>query len=206
MKPIQYLALGDSYTIGEQVPQNQSFPFQFRDLISRQDTSLPDPVVVAKTGWTSDELAMALQETPLSGPFSLVSLLIGVNDQYRGRTLESYLENLSSLISSAIALAGGDPNRVYLLSIPDWGTTPFAEGKDHEQIARQIDLFNQKKKERAAAAGTHFLDITDSTRAHGSRREYLVEDGLHPNGKEYAIWAARLAAAVRENPELWSPG
>lgn len=205
MNPIQYLALGDSYTIGEQVPQNQSFPFQFRDLISHQGVKLPDPVVIAKTGWTSDELAMALQESPLSGPFSLVTLLIGVNDQYRGRTLESYLENLSSLIGSAIALAGGDPNRVYLLSIPDWGTTPFAEGKDREQIARQIDLFNQKKKEQAVSAGTHFLDITDSTRAHGSLHEFLVEDGLHPNEKEYAIWAGRLAAAIRENQDLWSP-
>lgn len=194
-----YIALGDSYTLGEQVPQEQSFPFQLRRLLGLQGLDMADPVVIAQTGWTTDELAASIRERQVSGPFSLVTLLIGVNNQYRGRSLENYAEELSALIDTAISYTDGHPERVYLLSIPDWGTTPFAEGKNRDTIARQIDQFNAKKKELAQKAGTHFLDITDSTRAHGHLPEYLVEDGLHPNGKEYALWAQRLAEVIRKN-------
>jgi lysophospholipase L1-like esterase len=125
-----------------------------------------------------------------------VTLLIGVNNQYRGRDLENYKEEYTQLLDIAIRYADGHAQNVFVLSIPDWGVTPFAEGKDRAQIAKDIDAYNAAKKEITLAHNCHYIDITDSTRKNGMTAEYLAEDGLHPSGKEYKIWAERLAPEV----------
>lgn len=198
MSTLSYLALGDSYTIGEKLPPAQSFPYQLQKFLAEKGVDLSEPMVIAQTGWTTDELMAAIRERQISEQFALVSLLIGVNNQYRGRSLADYVQEMQTLLPMALQFAGGDPRQVFVLSIPDWGVTPFAEGKDRQQIAAEIDAYNQKKKELAAGYGMHFMDITESTRAHGGPED-LVDDGLHPNGQEYGRWAQGLARLVHES-------
>jgi lysophospholipase L1-like esterase len=188
-----YLALGDSYTIGEAVPAAENFPSQTVALLRRGGIQIADPVIIATTGWTTDELTAAIRERALQESFSIVSLLIGVNNQYRGRSLENYRDEFRSLLNQALAFANGHARHVVVLSIPDWGVTPFAEGRDRQQIAREIDAYNAAAKEITLAHSCGWLSITDSTRTHGQDADFLAADGLHPSGKEYAIWAERLA-------------
>ena len=188
-----YLALGDSYTIGESVPLHESFPYQTAALLRKEGVELADPVIIAVTGWTTDELAEAIREHNLQESFSIVTLLIGVNNQYRDRSLENYTQEFTNLLNQAIVFANGHPRHVVVLSIPDWGVTPFAEGKDRGKVAEEIDSYNAAAKEISLAHKCGWLDITDSTRQNGQTPEYLAADGLHPSGKEYAVWADRLA-------------
>lgn len=191
-----YLALGDSYTIGEQVPFEENFPNQTVALLQQKNIEVTDPVIIATTGWTTDELLAAIREKSLDESFSFVSLLIGVNNQYRGRTLENYQEEFRQLLTQAIHFANGHADKVFVLSIPDWGVTPFAEGKDSAAIATEIDAYNEAARAITEAHNSHFIDITDSTRSNGTKEDFLVEDKLHPSGKEYAIWAGRLTERV----------
>ncbi len=191
-----YLALGDSYTIGEQVSSDENFPHQTVALLKKQGIEVSQPVIIATTGWTTDELAASIREHNITDAFSFVTLLIGVNNQYRGRDLENYKEEYTQLLDIAIRYANGHAQNVFVLSIPDWGVTPFADGKDRAQIAKDIDAYNAAKKEITMAHNCHYIDITDSTRKNGTTAEYLAEDGLHPSGKEYKIWAERLAPEV----------
>ncbi len=191
-----YLALGDSYTIGEQVSSDENFPHQTVALLKKQGIEVSKPVIIATTGWTTDELAASIREHNITDTFSFVTLLIGVNNQYRGRDLENYKEEYTQLLDIAIRYANGHTQNVFVLSIPDWGVTPFADGKDRAQIAKDIDAYNAAKKEITLAHNCHYIDITDSTRKNGTTAEYLAEDGLHPSGKEYKIWAERLAPEV----------
>lgn len=188
-----YLALGDSYTTGEGVPSSENFPHQAAALLQKAGIRISDPLIIATTGWTTDELSSAIRERQLKETFSVVTLLIGVNNQYRGRTLDNYREEFQSLLARAIVFANGHSRRVVVLSIPDWGVTPFAEGRERQQIAQEIDAYNAAAKEIILAHKCGWLDITDSTRTNGTNANFLAEDGLHPSGKEYAIWAARLA-------------
>lgn len=191
-----YLALGDSYTIGEQVPTAENFPHQLATMLNAQGFKVAEPVIIATTGWTTDELAAAIKERNIQETFSFVTLLIGVNNQYRGRDLDNYRQEYTQLLDTAIRYANGHVNNVFVLSIPDWGVTPFAEGRDRVQIAKDIDAYNNACKDITLAHKCHYLDITDSTRKNGTTPAYLAEDGLHPSGKEYKIWAERLAPMV----------
>lgn len=191
-----YLAIGDSYTIGEQVPLHENFPFQTVQLLRAKKLQVADPMIIATTGWTTDELAAAIREKNIQESFSFVTLLIGVNNQYRGRSVENYKEEFTQLLNQAIVFANGHTQNVFVLSIPDWGATPFAEGKDRAQIAKEIDDYNAACKSITLEHHCHHLDITDSTRKNGMIQEYLAADGLHPSGKEYAIWAERLAPMI----------
>jgi lysophospholipase L1-like esterase len=190
---LTYLALGDSYTIGEQVPYAQNFPMQTITLLQQKNIQVAEPVIVATTGWTTDELQAAIREKAINETFSFVSLLIGVNNQYRGRSLENYQAEFTQLLTQAIHFANGHSDKVIVLSIPDWGVTPFAEGKDRAQIALEIDAYNAAAQEITLLHKCHFIDITDSTRANGLKEDFLAEDQLHPSGKEYAVWAERLS-------------
>lgn len=192
-----YLALGDSYTIGEQVPKEQNFPYQVVSMLRDEHMDVADPIIIATTGWTTDELAASIMEHNIVDTFSFVTLLIGVNNQYRGRDLENYKMEFTSLLEQAIAFAGGKNNRVFVLSIPDWGVTPFAEGRDRKKIAEEIDAYNNAKAAIAASYDCSYIEITESTRHNGTNALYLAEDGLHPSGKEYHIWAGKLAPMVR---------
>lgn len=193
-----YLALGDSYTIGEAVPMAENFPHQLVDLLKQQNFDVAAPVIVAKTGWTTDELAMAIREHNITETFSFVTLLIGVNNQYRGRDVENYKDEFCQLLDQAISFADGHRERVFVVSIPDWGVTPFAagEGRNGEQIAKEIDDYNRSAKEIVSHYKCHFIDITPSTRHNGNNALFLAADKLHPSGKEYAVWAALLAPVI----------
>jgi lysophospholipase L1-like esterase len=191
-----YLALGDSYTIGEQVPMKENFPHQTVALLAKENIKVSDPVIIATTGWTTDELAASIREHNLKETFSFVSLLIGVNNQYRGRDIENYKKEFNALLEQSIIFADGHSSRVFVLSIPDWGVTPFADGRDRVKIAKEIDEYNAANKKITEAYKCHYCEITDSTRKNGQSREYLAGDGLHPSAKEYWVWAERLAAMV----------
>lgn len=191
-----YLALGDSYTIGEQVEAKDNFPHQTAALLNKAGLDVADPKIIAVTGWTTDELAAAIEQENLTGTYSFVTLLIGVNNQYRGRSVDNYKEEYTKLLEQAIVFAGGHPDKVFVLSIPDWGVTPFAEGRDRAQIAKDIDAYNKAKEEITKTYKCHWLEITESTREHGTDETYLVEDKLHYSGKEYAVWAEQLAKMV----------
>ncbi len=193
-----YLALGDSYTIGESVPSAENFPHQTAGLLRKAGIKISEPLIIAITGWTTDELAAAIHEHKLHETFSIVTLLIGVNNQYRGRALDNYKKEFTGLLNQAIVFSNGHPRHVMVVSIPDWGVTPFAEGRDRHKIAQEIDAYNAAAKEIALAHKCGWLDITDSTRANGQKAEYLAADGLHPSGKEYAVWAARLAPLLEK--------
>lgn len=193
---LSYLALGDSYTIGEAVPLHDSFPYQTVQLLRKKGLALYAPEIVAKTGWTTDELAAHVDTTTFNAPYDFVSLLIGVNNQYRGRDIENFQEEFTALLYKAISFAGGKKEHVFVLSIPDWGVTPFAKERDASLIALQIDQYNAMCEKVAAENGCHYIDITAEQRATGNLEAFLATDGLHPNGAEYAKWANKLADAI----------
>lgn len=194
-----YLALGDSYTIGEQVKADENFPNQAVTLLKQKGFDFSSPAVVAKTGWTTDELQQAIHEAGLQPGYSFVTLLIGVNNQYRGRNTEDYIPEFESLLKQAIRFAGDDPGRVIVLSIPDWGVTPFAGDRDRKQIAGEIDEYNSANQQIASKYKVHYINITPGTREAGNDLSLLAEDGLHPSGKEYAKWAAGVAAIIEKS-------
>ena len=196
-KKYTYLALGDSYTIGEMVAPADNFPNQVNTLIKSSAPGFQSPRIVAKTGWTTDELDRAIiaakSTDQLLETYDFVSLLIGVNNQYRGRSVDSYKPEFENLLTKAIQFAGNRPDRVVVLSIPDWGVTPFASGRDRAQIAREIDAFNAANRQIAQENNVHYIDITPWTREAATDNSLLASDGLHPSGKEYARWAERVA-------------
>ena len=191
-----YLALGDSYTIGEQVPFAENFPNQTVQILRRSGLAFYAAEIIAKTGWTTDELSNAIENTSTLEKYDIVSLLIGVNNQYRGRSATEFKIEFEHLLQKAIQFSGNRPYRVVVLSIPDWGVTPFAEGRDKKQTADEIDVYNDICKRSATAFKTHFINITTSQREDGSKTEFLASDGLHPSGKEYKKWAAEFADVI----------
>lgn len=188
---LRYLALGDSYTIGEDVSADDRWPAQLSAKLRQQGLAIEDPQIVAVTGWTTDELSSGMDRATLTPGYNLVTLLIGVNNQYRGRTGEEYREQFRTLLHRAIHLADHQPGRVVVVSIPDWGVTPFgrASGRDLLQIARELDAFNAIARDEAMGAGAGFVDITELSREHA---EWVAPDGLHPAGAQYALWAEAI--------------
>lgn len=192
---LRYLALGDSYTIGESVDPVQRWPEQWARLANAQGRQIERPVtVIAQTGWTTDELQQGIEAFGTSGPWDLVSLLIGVNNQYRGRSLENFTMEYTQLAKTAIHLARGEAGHVQALSIPDWGQTPFGAGcgRDITQVALEIDAFNHRAKAVCESLGIAFLDITALTRLHSADPQMHAEDGLHPSARMYELWAKAL--------------
>jgi lysophospholipase L1-like esterase len=186
---MKYLALGDSYTIGEGAYANERWPNQLADRLRERGYDMLSPRIIAKTGWTTDELAHGIaQELPHGGTYSLVTLLIGVNNQYRGRETDEYRLQFADLLHQAIGFAGGDPKRVIVVSIPDWGVTPYAGQRDRAHIAADIDRFNAVAREEAERAGARWADVTGLSRMHGDDPDYLMKDGLHPSGRAYSEW------------------
>jgi lysophospholipase L1-like esterase len=190
-KMLRYLALGDSYTIGEAVDKNGRWPVQLADSLRSRGIHVSDPVIVARTGWTTAELAGGILEAKPQGTFNLVSLLIGVNNQYRGGDPDIYRKEFRDLLQQAIAFAAGDSQKVLVLSIPDWGVTPFAQSRDPKRIAEEIDHFNAINCEEALHKGVHYIDITDLSRQAITDSTLLASDGLHPSQRIYAQWVER---------------
>lgn len=193
-----YLALGDSYTIGESVLPPDNFPAQTVKILKEEGFEFHSPEIIAKTGWTTDELQQAIDQYTFSPVYDFVTLLIGVNNQYRGRKSEEYKSEFEHLLKQSIQFAGGKIERVTVLCIPDWGVTPFAKGRDRKQIAKEIDEYNAVNKMVAAAYGVNYLDITEGTREAVIDPDLLATDGLHPSAKEYARWAKQLAEIIKK--------
>lgn len=196
-----YLALGDSYTIGEQVPAEENFPTQVWKMMNEDSVHLQKPRIIATTGWTTDELEQGIKDSneaePLESSYDFVSLLIGVNNQYRGRSVENYKMEFEELLKKTIRFTGGKEERVVVLSIPDWGVTPFAEGRNRAAIAGEIDAYNSANKEITLRYNIHYIDITSWTRQAATDLTLLTGDGLHPSGKEYKRWAEKISAYFR---------
>ncbi|MBV4356258.1 SGNH/GDSL hydrolase family protein [Pinibacter aurantiacus] len=194
-----YLALGDSYTIGEGIPIYESFPYQLVQLLRKKGLSVHAPEIVAKTGWTTFELAEHTLHTTFSDKYDFVTLLIGVNNQYRQLPLAEFENDFEFLLKKAIHFAANKTEKVIVVSIPDWGATPFAEGRDILAIKKEIDIFNAAKKAIAAKHNITFIDITEGTRKMCDDLSLVAADGLHPSGKEYARWAEKIAAQFSIN-------
>ncbi|MCZ4243451.1 SGNH/GDSL hydrolase family protein [Pedobacter punctiformis] len=197
-KSYTYLALGDSYTIGEQVKQEESFPYQLQNLLSAEKFNVANPEIIATTGWTTDELQNAIKQANLTGKYDFVTLLIGVNNQYRSYPVETYKKEFSELLQKAITFANGDKNKVFVVSIPDWGATPFAKDgpRSAQTIAQEIDQFNAVNQQITLAAGVSYTDITPASRNAATDLSLVATDGLHPSGKMYSAWAAALLPKV----------
>jgi lysophospholipase L1-like esterase len=190
---MHFLALGDSYTVGESVEPGQRWPAQLTARLRERGFTFDDPLLIATTGWTTGDLSRALVQTGPLAPFDLVTLLIGVNNQYRGRSEEEYHQQFRALLQRAITYAGNDATRVIVLSIPDWSVTPFAsalgaEQNSLERIAAQIDRFNAINQAEAERSGAYYIYVTSVSREAGADRSLLAADGLHPSGKMYARW------------------
>jgi lysophospholipase L1-like esterase len=189
---LSYLALGDSYTIGESVAENDRFPIQLAASLRKSGISISSPKIIAKTGWTTDELKAKINAESISETYDLVSLLIGVNNQYRGRSLEEFRTQFIDLLETAIKLSGGNPLHVFMVSIPDWGVTPFAANRNRQEIASQIDIFNAIIKEETQKRNILFVDITPISRQASTDLSLVANDGLHPSGKMYGLWAEKI--------------
>ncbi|MEB1528450.1 SGNH/GDSL hydrolase family protein [Xanthomonas sp. WHRI 7945] len=198
--PLRYLALGDSYTIGEGVAESGRWPLQLAAALRQDGLAIADPQIVATTGWTTDELDAGIDAAAPQGPFALVTLLIGVNNQYRGRPLDEYREQFAALLQRAIGFADGQPRRVLAVSIPDWGVTPFAQPPAHDpaRIGAQIDAFNAAAQACCQARAVRFVDITAASRDGGGSAAMLAADGLHPSAAMYARWTALVVPAARD--------
>lgn len=189
----RYLALGDSYTVGEGIEPGESWPVQLVRALRSRGVAVAEPEIIARTGWTTAELDRALMDQRLQGPFALVTVLSGVNNQYRGMIVRVYRHQLRRLLHHAVQLSG-DPERVVVVSIPDWGVTPFNTKRMPTRVAQEIDSYNRASREIAASAGAHWVDITDLSRADP---DAVTADGLHPSPAMYTRWVERILPVAR---------
>ncbi|QJD81272.1 SGNH/GDSL hydrolase family protein [Spirosoma rhododendri] len=186
----QFLSLGDSYTIGESVGAADRWSVQLAGMLRTDKVDVADPDIIARTGWTTAELQDAIKAANNTKTYDLVSLLIGVNNQYRGQSTDRYRTEFRDLLQTAIRFAGNRPGRVFVLSIPDWGASPYANGRDKNQIATEIDAFNTIAKDECQKAGVAYVDITPLTRQAAGDNSQFAGDGLHYSGKQMKQWAS----------------
>lgn len=191
-----YLALGDSYTIGESVADTERFPVQTVKLLREDSIDINNPDIIATTGWTTTDLLTALNNNLPKKTYSVVTLLIGVNNQYQGKSLDEYKTGFAELLNRSISYAGNNKNHVFVISIPDYSVTPFANGSDTARIAREIDAFNAANKSISLNAGVHYLDITPISREAKNDPTLIAGDGLHPSAIQYKKWSELLAALM----------
>jgi lysophospholipase L1-like esterase len=191
-KKITYLALGDSYTIGEGVADSLRYPNQLKERLAQSGINIENLKIIARTGWTTDELQAWIERDSITPPYNLVTLLIGVNNQYRGRDAENYREEFKILLNKAIEFAGGKSKSVIVISIPDWGVTPFAKERDGKKIAAEIDKFNSINLEETQKSGAFYVNVTSISRLATNEPNLLATDGLHPSGKMYKLWVNEI--------------
>ena len=193
---LHYLALGDSYSIGEGVVSAESWPVQLAERLCSDGRPCAEPTIVATTGWTTDELAHAMDAASLRTSYDLVTLQIGVNNQYRGRAVDEYRQQFTSLLVRAIDLVNGHATRVIVVSIPDWGVTSFAhkQRRDSARIAAELDQFNAVAQGETQRLGAHWVDVISLSR---QQPELVVADGLHPSAAQYALWVQKILPVAR---------
>lgn len=194
--PIYYLALGDSYTIGESVEVAERWPIQLAQALQEADIEVETPRLIAQTGWTTSNLQDAIAEANLTNDFALVSLLIGVNNQYQGKNIEQYTLEFEELLLKAVELAGDDKDNVFVVSIPDYGATPFG-ASNAEYIGTQIDMFNAINKEITEKYDIRYFNITPISRQAKENPELTANDGLHPSGEMYRLWVELMLEEVK---------
>jgi len=192
------LFLGDSYTIGESVDEVEGWPIQLVSALRDKGLAMAEPMIVAQSGWTTKELAAGIEHARIDTSFDLVSLLIGVNDQYQNQDIEEYRIRFRRLLKMAIAFANHQPWRVMVLSIPDWGATPFAEGCDRKQVASEIDHFNQINRQETEELEARYIDVTTISRQAFNDPSLIAEDELHPSSKMYGAWVSSILPVVLE--------
>ena len=193
---VHFLSLGDSYTIGASVEREDNFPNQTFQLLKSAGFKTSSLQIIAKNGWTAEDLITAVATTNKRNSYQVVTLLIGVNNQYQGKPAKEFEPSFLSLLKSAITLTGNRPKRVFVISIPDWGITPYASGRDRKEIANEIDAYNLVCEKNAKDEGANFINITDAYRIDGSKPDYLSSDGLHPSKLEYTKWAIKLTQQI----------
>ncbi len=196
-----FLALGDSYTIGEAVTEKERWPVQLVNRLRNDFVSIDDPIIIATTGWTTDELQIGIKETILPDAFDIVSLLIGVNNQYRGYPVSQYEKEFAELLDQAIRFAGRNPANVFVVSIPDYGVTPFVreKGMDIDSIAVELDNYNAIAEQITRSRGSSFSDITVDSKLALNDSTLIASDGLHPSGKMYKQWVNEIFSKVLSN-------
>ncbi len=201
---ITYMALGDSYTIGESVVPTQRWPVQLVHALRDSGIAIANPEIIAKTGWTTTDLKNAIKERNLNPPYDLVSLLIGVNDQYQNRDIEKYPERFRGLLKKAIQLAGNRPEHVFVVSIPDYSVTPFGRKRNPEEISSELARYNSINRKIADSLGVTFINITPISQRAASNPELIAQDGLHPSGKMYELWTEKLLKKLLPEIKQWS--
>jgi len=194
----RYLALGDSYTIGQNVAENERFSAQTVALLRQEKISINDPQYIAVTGWTTANLMSAINTQNLQPTYDAVTLLIGVNDQYQGVDTATYRTRFTQLLNKAVQLAAGNPAHVFILSIPDYSVTPFVTAADKPRVRREIDIFNSINKEITLRNNITYIDITPSTRQAETNPSLIASDGLHPSALEYKVWAEMLEPLMKK--------
>lgn len=194
---MSYLALGDSYTIGESVPTTTNFPYQLADSISKSGKAYVSPVIIARTGWRTDQLIEAIESAHLKNEYDLVTLLIGVNNEFQGRSIGEYENDFKLLCKKSIELAGNKKKRVIVLSIPDYGFTPYGKA-NQPRISERIDLFNASNKRIADSLGLKYVNVTEISRRGLNEPDLVAEDGLHPGAKMYALWVKEIRRKMKD--------
>lgn len=193
---IKYLALGDSYTIGTEVEETERFPAQTAKMLQQENIDVTELQYIAVRGWTTNNLMDGIRTENPSSDFDIVTLLIGVNDQYDGLSIIEYEKNFALLLAQAVEFAGGRHSRVFVLSIPDYSVVPIIADSDKERVSKEVDEFNARKKEITLQNGIEYIDITPGTRAAAMDLSLVANDKLHPSGKEYIKWAEKLSAII----------
>ena len=194
--PLRYLALGDSYTIGQSVPVEDRFPHQTVAKLKQSGRQFAEPEYIATTGWTTGNLLPAIRSANKPKNFDVVSLLIGVNNQYQGRDTAEYRDQFTQCLQEAISHAGNRKERVFVISIPDYGVTPYGKTMNPERIAKEIDAFNTINYQVSINFGINYIEITKGSRDAINDISLVATDGLHPSGKEYQKWAEKLSAQI----------
>ncbi len=198
-EPVRFLALGDSYTIGESVSVNGRWPVQLRDSLMRKGFRFDDLIIFATTGWTTTDLIQSIEENNLDGKYNLVSLLIGVNNQFQGRSIEEYNTEFEKLLQTALEFAGNKANQVFVLSIPDYYFTPWGQSYGSSNITEAIEQFNNRNREITSAYNVPYINITDISRNGVEFPAYVAYDGLHPSENQYSQWVSRILENIEKN-------
>ncbi len=191
VKTKTYLALGDSYTIGQSVDSSERFPAQTAAILKRRGYNISSIDYIATTGWKTVNLQWAIEDLRTIKTYDVVTLLIGVNDQYLKHDTTDYREHFTNLLQKAIRFAGSDNKHVFVLSIPDYGVTPF--GNTLKEVSKQIDEFNAINKDVSKQFNVNYTNITGISRYDAIDSTTIAWDDLHPSGKQYAQWASALA-------------
>ena len=200
---LSYLALGDSYTIGESIDENLRWPVQLQQALKENDITISDPQIIAQTGWTTLDLKSAIEDAELNPPYDLVSLLIGVNDQYQGKDIDNYPENFRYLLNKAIELAGDRPEHVLVLSIPDYGATPFGKERNPKKINSELKAYNAINKEISEELGVMYVDIFPASLKALKDETLIASDDLHPSGEMYRLWVDEVMPVLLPEIKSW---